>query len=79
MQMTAISDIASDLENLCAWYDDPDAQYGGPPSKEVLEILARRLSLAYKRTAILIGQDPCQKLNSTKARLEMLRSNRFTD
>lgn len=79
MQMTTLNDVASDLESLCSWYDDSDPQYGGPPSKEVLEILAKRLRLTYKKTAILTGQDPCEKLDSTKARLETFRSNRFTD
>lgn len=79
MQMTVVNDVASDLKIICDQYDDPDPQYGGPPSKELLEILAKRLSLSYLRMAALTGQDPCEKLDATKARLEAIRSSRWDD
>jgi hypothetical protein len=79
MQMAVVNDVASDLKIICDQYDDLDPQYGGPPSKELLENLAQQLSLAYLKMAVLTGQDPCEKLESTKVRLEAIRSSRWDD
>ena len=77
MQMAVVNDVASDLKIICDQYDDPDQRYGGgPPSKELLQILAQQLSLAYLRMAVLTGQDPCEKLDATKARLAATRAKR---
>ena len=76
MQMTVVNDVATDLEILCGWYDDPDRQYGGPPPKELLAIFSKRLSNAYLKMAVLSGLDPCEKLDSTKARLAATREKR---
>jgi hypothetical protein len=56
MQIAAVNDVASDLKILCDWYDDPDPQYGGPPSKELLEALLKQLSLTHYRMTKLTGQ-----------------------
>ena len=79
MYMIIISDAASDLEHLCYWYDEDDLQFGGPPSKEQLMNISRRLQIAYKGEAVLTGLDPCEKLDSTRARLQALRSDRWAD
>ena len=76
MQMAVVNDVASDLKIICDQYDDSDPQYGGPPSKELLQILAKRLSISYLRMAALAGQDPCEKLDATKARLAATRAKR---
>jgi hypothetical protein len=79
MYMTTISDAAFDLEHLCSWYDEDDLQFGGAPSKEQLMNISRRLQIAYKGQALLTGLDPCEKLDSTKARLQALRSDKWTN
>lgn len=62
MEIATVNDVASDLKILCDWYDDPDPQYGGPPSKELLEILSRRLNHVFLKMTLLTGQVPCKKL-----------------
>lgn len=79
MQIVALNDVASELKVLCSWYDDPDPQYGGVPSKEILESLAKRLSLTHDRILRLTEQDRLEKLDSTKAKLQALRSDRWAD
>ncbi len=73
-QMCVLIDEAIHLEVACSWYDDPDLQYGGPPTKDQLSTMASRLRTAYMNMAILTGVDPCEQLPSTKDRLKRIRS-----
>jgi hypothetical protein len=73
-QMCVFIDEAMRLEDACCWYDDPDPQYGGPPTKEQLSTMASRLRTAYMNMALLAGVDPCEQLPSTKDRLKRMRS-----
>lgn len=73
-QMCVLIDEAIHLEVACGWYDDPDLQYGGPPTKDQLSIMASRLRTAYMNMALLTGVDPCEQLPSTKDRLKRIRS-----
>ena len=34
-QMTSFIDNASNLENLCFWYHEPDPQWGRPPTVDL--------------------------------------------
>lgn len=72
-QMCALIDEAMQLENACGWYDDPDPQFGGPPTKDQLSAMASRLRTAYDNMALLTGADPCEQLPSTKDRLKRIR------
>jgi hypothetical protein len=74
-QMSVLIDEAIQLEVACGWYDDPDPQYGGPPTKDQLSTLASRLRAAYMNMALLTGVDPCEQLPSTKDRLKRIRSD----
>jgi len=69
-QMCVLIDEAIHLEVACGWYDDPDLQYGGPPTKDQLSTMASRLRAAYMNIALLTGIDPCEQLPSTKARFK---------
>jgi hypothetical protein len=71
IQIAAVNDVASDLKILCDWYDDPDPQYGGPPSKELLEILSKRLRNANLKIAALTRQAQCEKLDASKVTYEI--------
>ena len=73
-QMCVLIDEAIHLEVACGWYDDPDLQYGGPPTKDQLSAMASRLRTAYMNVALLTGVDPCEQLPSTKDRLKRIRS-----
>jgi hypothetical protein len=73
-QMCVLFDEATQLENACDWYDNPDPQYGGPPTKDQLLTMASRLRTAYMNMALLTGIDPCEQLSSTKDRLKRMRS-----
>jgi hypothetical protein len=73
-QMCVLIDEAMQLENACGWYDDPDHQYGGPPTKDQLLIMASRLRTAYMNIALLTGVDSCEQLPSTKDRLRRIRA-----
>lgn len=73
-QMSVLIDEAIQLEVACDWYDDPDVQYGGPPTKDQLSTMASRLRTAYMNMALLTGVDPCEQLPSTKDRLKRMRS-----
>ena len=69
-QMCVLIDEAIHLEVACGWYDDPDLQYGGPPTKDQLSTMASRLRTAYMNMALLTGVDPCEQLPSTKDRFK---------
>jgi len=71
-QMSVLIDEAIQLEIACGWYDDPDPQYGGAPTKDQLSTLASRLRTAYMNMALLTGIDPCEQLSSTKDRLKRI-------
>jgi hypothetical protein len=73
-QMCVLIDEAIQIEVSCGWYDDPDPQYGGPPTKDQLLTMASRLRTAYMNIALLTGIDPCEQLPSTKDRLRRMRS-----
>ena len=73
-QMCVLIEEAIHLEVACGWYDDPDLQYGGPPTKDQLSTMASRLRTAYMNMALLTGVDPCEQLPSTKDRLKRIRS-----
>lgn len=73
-QMCVLIEEAIHLEVACGWYDDPDLQYGGPPTKDQLSTMASRLRTAYMNMALLKGVDPCEQLPSTKDRLKRIRS-----
>jgi hypothetical protein len=73
-QMCVFIDEAIQLEVACDWYDDPDLQNGGPPSKDQLATMALRLRTAYMNMSHLTGVDPCEQLQSTKDRLKRIRS-----
>lgn len=73
-QMSILMDLSLGLENACCWYNDPDPQYGGPPSKDQLLALAKHLKAVYMNMALLTGADPCEQLPSTKERLKRRRS-----
>jgi hypothetical protein len=75
-QMAVLMDEAIQLEVTCDWYDDPDPQYGGPPTKDQLSTIASRLKTAYMNMALLTGIDPCEQLPSTKDRLKRIKSAR---
>ena len=64
--MTAFIDEASNLENSCIWYHDPDPQWGGPPTVDQLTAISVRLRAAYMAMALATGLDPCEQLPSTK-------------
>jgi hypothetical protein len=68
--MCVLIDEAIHLEVACGWYDDPDLQFGGPPTKDQLLTMASRLRAAYMNIALLTGIDPCEQLPSTKARFK---------
>jgi hypothetical protein len=69
-QMCVLIDEAIQLEVACGWCDDPDTQFGGPPTKEQLSAMASRLRTAYMNMALLTGVDPCEQLPSTKDRFK---------
>jgi hypothetical protein len=73
-QMCVLIDEAIQIEVACGWYDDPDPQYGGPPTKDQLLTMASRLKIAYMNIALLTGIDPCEQLPSTKDRLKRIRA-----
>ena len=76
-QLSIIHDVASNLRVACDWYDNPDPQYGGPPSLNNLKIIADYLQGAYMELAELTGLDPCEQFEETKVRLKILRNNRI--
>ena len=71
IHMTAFIDEASNLENSCGWYHDPDPQRGGPPTVDQLASISLRLRAAYMAIAIATGLDPCEQLPSTKQRFKL--------
>jgi len=73
-QMCVLFDEAIQIEVSCGWYDNPDPQYGGPPTKDQLLTMASRLKAAYTNIALLTGIDPCEQLPSTKDRLKRIRA-----
>jgi hypothetical protein len=68
--MCALIDEAMQLEIACGWYDDPDPQFGGPPTKDQLSAMAFRFRAAYMNMALITGIDPCEQLPSTKDRFK---------
>lgn len=60
-QLAGIFDKAMDLEISAGWYDDPDPQWGGPPSKSELKKYAQDLRKIYMNLSALIGLDPCEQ------------------
>lgn len=73
-QMCVLIDEAMQLEVACAWYDDPDPQFGGHPTKDQLSTMAARLRTAYMNMALITGTDPCEQLPSTQDRLARMRA-----
>lgn len=73
--MTEFIDDACNLENFCAWYDDPDPQRGGPPTVDQLTAISVRLRAAYMAMALATGLDPCEQLPSTKALFKQRKSS----
>lgn len=69
-QMTSFIDNASNLENLCFWYHEPDPQWGGPPTVDQLMAISLQLRAAYMAMALATGLDPCEQLPSTKERFK---------
>jgi len=65
-QLTVIFDAAMDLEISAGWYDDPDTQWGGPPSKNNLIALASRLRQAYMDISAIMGIDPCEQFETLR-------------
>ena len=60
-QLTVIFDAAMDLEISAGWHDDLDPQWGGPPSKNNLIVLASQLRQAHTDISAIMGLDPCEK------------------
>lgn len=65
-QLTVIFDAAMDLETSAGWYDVPDPQWGGPPTKKSLIALASRLRQAYIDISAIMGLDPCEQFEKLR-------------
>ena len=65
-QLRVILDLSIDLKISLDWYDDPDPQWGGPPSKKNLLKLAHILRQTYMNMAAITGLDPCWQFEQTK-------------
>jgi hypothetical protein len=64
-QLCAVFDASLDLDNCAEWYNDPDTEWGGPPSKESLLALSDTLRQTYMNIAALTGLDPCEQFEDS--------------
>ena len=72
-QLSIVNDMAGNLKIHCDYYYDDDPQFGGPPTQKQLLEVADHLDSVYMNMAALLGTDPCEKFDETKARLKAFR------
>ena len=75
-QMAIVNDMAGNLKIICDYYYEDHPQYGGPPTPKQLLEVADHLDSVYMNMAALLGTDPCEKFDETKARLKAFRVSR---
>jgi len=75
-QLAIVNDMAGNLKILCDYYYVDDPIYGGPATPKQLLEVADYLDSAYMNMAALLGTDPCEKFDETKARLKAFRVSR---
>jgi len=68
-QLAIVNDTARNLTKIRDYYSDDDPQYGGPATPKQLLEVADYLDSVYMNMAGLLGTDPCEKFDETKARL----------
>ena len=71
-QLRVILDLSIDLKISLDWYDEPDPQWGGPPSKKNLLKLAHILRQTYMNMAAITGLDPCWQFEETKIKRRLM-------
>ena len=75
-QLAIVNDMEGNLKIHCDHYYDDDPQFGGPPTPKQLLEVADYLDSVYMNMAALLGTDPCEKFDETKARLKAFRVSR---
>ena len=78
-QLAIVNDMAGNLKIHCDCYYDDDPQFGGPPTPKQLLEVADYLDSVYMNMAALLGTDPCEKFDETKAKQEVNQSSRWVN